>query len=555
MKMRAPTLRLSEDEAIGDGFAGGGGASLGIEWATGRKVDVAINHDPEAIAMHEANHPDAEHYIEDIFDVDPLYVARGRKFGLMWFSPDCTEFSGAKNGSIKRDRKVRCLADVVPRWAAAIRPRVIVVENVEEFLGWGPLDDDDRIIKARKGEYFRAWWSRMEDLGYKGECRILRACDYGAPTSRKRAYIVWRCDGADIGWPDVTHGPGYATPWRSAAECIDYSIPCPSIFMDAQEATELYRATGIKCKRPLVDNTLARIGRGMWEHVIRQSDPFIIPVTHPRDERVYDIHDPFRTVTGANRGEFAFVAPGLVQTGYGERPGQKPRCLDLHQPLGTIISGGTGGNGKHALVAAFLSKHYSEREGGWNGSSSLATPFGAVTSRDHHALTTSLLMKLKGTSPEHLNASIHHPMAPLHTIAANGNHHAEVRAFLTRYNGQSTGQDLRLPFSTLDCNDRFGLVNVAGELYEIGDIGMRMLIARELYRANGFPDSYIIDPLFDYRYVTPSGRVRVVRKPLTETSQTEKCGNAVVPHVAMGIIRANFPLTAAEVGYPQHMAA
>lgn len=597
--VRNPALRLALDELIGDGFAGGGGASLALEQALGRKVDIAINHDPEAVAMHKANHPDTEHYIEDIYDVDPVAVCKGRRPGVMWFSPDCTEHSRCKNGSIKRDRKVRCLANVIHVWAGSVRPRVIIVENVLEFEDWGPLDEDDKIDALRKGEYFKFWWRRMEHMGYRGEMRYLKACDYGAPTSRERLYIVWRCDGAEIGWPDVSHGPSGYEPYRTAAECIDYSLPCPSIFMTQEEASELYRQTGIRCNRPLSDNTMKRIGTGMWKHVLDAEKPFLIPTTHPGDLRTYDIEDPFRTVTAANRGEFAYVspyltpyygqggahdcreamrtsttrarfglaapfivpaktwggggnnarsleqvfrtvtcskrgeygivAPTLVQTGYGERPGQAPRTLDLHKPLGTAVSAGQ----KHGLVAAFLTKEFSARAGGWNGGQDIADPFSTVTRRDHHRLALGHLVKFRGTSDAHLAASGLSSHDPLPTVTSGGLHFGEVRALLSRFGDVPAG----------DCV----VMNIGGEQWAISDIGFRMLVARELFRAQGFPDSYIIDPLFDYVYVSKKGKRRVVTKPLTETAQIDKCGNSVSPPIARGIIAANFPLTARDV--------
>lgn len=573
---RNPVLRLALDELVGDGFAGGGGASLGLELALGRKVDIAINHDPEAIAMHKANHPETEHYIEDIYDVDPRVVCRGRRPGCMWFSPDCTDHSRAKNGSIKRDRKVRCLANIILVWAGSVRPRVIVVENVLEFEDWGPLDDDDKIDQLRKGEYFKFWWRRFEDMGYRGEMRYLTASDYGAPTSRERLYIVWRCDGGEIGWPDVSHGPKGYEPYRTAAECIDYSEPCPSIFMSAMEAHTLYKQTGIKCKRPLVDNTMRRISTGLWKHVIDNQDPFIIPLTHskpgsniPDGTRTYDINEPFRTITAANRGELAYIAPvvqafygkgaggdqrahdvrtplptattarrfglmapTLIQTGYGERPGQRPRYLDLQKPLGTIISGGTGGNGKHGLVTAFLTKEFSARaSGGWNGSQGADTPMGSITTRDHHRLTVGYLAKFRGTSTAHLDASGLDPRDPLPTVSANGNHFGEVRALLERYGNGRTSD---------------AIIKIGDAWWAITDIGFRMLTPRELFRAQGFPPDYVIDPLFEYRYVSKTGKVRTVVKPLTETAQVDKVGNSVSPPVAKGIVAANFPHSARE---------
>lgn len=536
--MRTPILRLlNDDEIIVDAFAGGGGASLGIEIALGRSPDVAVNHDPEAIAMHQANHPKTEHYIEDIYDVDPVAVCRGKRVGLAWFSPDCVEHSRAKNGALVRNKKVRCLANVVHRWAADVRPRVILLENVTEWEDWGPLGEDGKIDKTRKGESFQFWWERLEHMGYRLSKRELKACDYGAPTSRNRLYVIARCDGIDPedSWPEPTHGPGLL-PYRTAAECIDYSLPCPSIFMTKAEARAYRKEAGIACKRPLAPKTMLRIRRGIYKYVLRNARPFIVPVSHGgvgrTDHRVHDTAEPLRTVTGAARGELALVAPTLVQTGYGERPGQLPRCLDLHAPLGTVVSGGTGGTGKHALVAAFLSKGYSERTtGGWNGGQAVDVPMSSVTCRDHHNLA---VVKLGD--------------------AATTNMVDQVRAFLTRFGGfeRGGGQVLDDPMLTVTTKDRFGLVTVQGTEYQIVDIGMRMLEPRELFRAQGFPDSYIIDPHFTYTYtrlIKRTGRTvtRTVTKPLTETAQVDKCGNSVSPPVATALVRAVFSAAARAV--------
>ncbi len=617
-------IGLNDGEIIVDLFAGGGGWSLGIEWALGRSPDVAVNHDSEALAMHKANHRQTVHYQEDIYDVDPIAVCQGRPVGLLVLSPDCTEHSRAKNGAIVRDKKIRGLAWTAIDWARAVRPRIIVLENVSEWWDWGPLDEDGKIDKGRKGEFREFWWRRLEAMGYRISKRIIKACDHGAPTSRQRLFVIARCDGIDPEqcWPEATHGPGRAQPYRTAAECIDYTIPCPSIFMTKRQAKKFSKATGIRCKRPLADKTMQRIRRGIFKYVINCAKPFTVRLTGP-DDRVYDIDEPVRTVTGANRGEFALVtptltqtafgegkgktkrrgagahdiqqpmpttmtsrgvalvsplvtpvktwggggnnaapanrpmrtvttskrgeyavvAPTLVQTGYGERKGQAPRCLDLHTPLGTIMSGGKGGNGKHALVAAFLSKGYSEPDGkkykgGWNGGQDLRTPMSSITTRDHHNLTVSHLIKMRGTSDAHMDASSANTNEPLHTVSAGGNHHGEVRAFLQRYNGDTPGAErvaeLDAPLTTADTSRRFGLVMVEGEPYEIADIGMRMLEPRELFRAQGFPDSYIIDPIVTRRLKNG----RVVTGPLTETAQIEKCGNSVCPQVAEAIIRS-----------------
>lgn len=327
-------------ELIVDNFAGGGGASTGIELALGRSPDVAVNHDAEAVAMHEANHPETQHLCGDVWEYAPRDVTHGRPVGLLWASPDCKHFSKAKGGQPDRSTKIRALAWVVVRWAKKARPRVIILENVEEFQGWGPLDEDGRPDASKKGSTFRRWVSELKRHGYAVEWRVLRACDYGAPTTRKRLFVIARCDGQPIIWPEPTHGPG-RLPYRTAAECIDWSLPCPSIFGRS---------------RPLADATMARIARGIERFVTGKAAPFIV------DEKAH----------------------ALIQTSYGERPGQAPRVLDLGKPMGTVVAGGV----KQALVAAFLAKHY-----GGNGTpgSSLAKPFDTITCKDHHALVAAFL--------------------------------------------------------------------------------------------------------------------------------------------------------------------
>ena len=473
---------LHDHELVFDFFAGGGGASLGFEQA-GVHVDVAINHSPSAIAMHSANHRHTKHYVEDVHLVNPLLATAGRPVGAAWFSPDCTHFSQCLGGK-PRDKNVRSLAWVVVDWARQVRPRIIFLENVAEFETWGPLDENGHPIPELAGSEFRAWWSALTDLGYVGERRLLKGCDYGAPTSRERLFAIFRCDGEPIAWPQPTHGPG-RTPYRTAADCIDFSLPCPSIFMTHEEAQAFTRETGIKCKRPLVETTLRRIATGVRRHVIEDGDPFIIPNTHPNDQRVHGIREPFRTITAANRGELSLIAPTLYQSGYGERPGQQPRCLDIREPIGTMVAGGA----KHGLAMAFLELAYTERNG-TNSSRDLRRPFATVTTKDHHRLI-------------------------------------EVRAFLDKYYGTGVAKDLRAPLDTLTTHDRFALVTVAGTGMVIGDIGQRMLAAREQFRAQGFPDSYIIDPIFN-------------GKPLTKTAQSECAGNSVNPHIAEALVRANY---------------
>ena len=520
-----------DEEIIVDNFAGGGGASLGIEMATGRRVNVAINHDPEAIAMHQANHPETEHYCESVWEVDPRSVKPGRKIGLLWLSPDCKHFSKAKGGK-PVEKKIRGLAWVALRWAATRKPRVIMLENVQEFLTWGPLKDG-RPCPKNRGREFGAFKNALQRQGYHVEWKELRACDYGAPTIRKRLFLVARCDEQPIVWPEPTHGEGLR-PYRTAAECIDWSLPTPSIF---------------ERERPLAEATCRRIAKGIMRYVVNAAEPFIVPVTHQGAERVHGLDEPMRTVTAARRGEFALVSPTLVQTGYGERYNQSPRVPGLNKPLGTVVAGG----GKHALVTAFLAKHY----GGVIGSE-LRDPIGTVTSIDHHSLVTAHIKRDFGQSVGHPASSplgtitgngggksalvtsnlvklrgdnVGQPTGePLRTISAGGNHFAEVRAFLVAYYGSDTdGQAITEPMRTVSTRDRFGLVTVSGQEYAIIDIGMRMLAPRELFRAQGFPDSYIIGD-------NPDQGLK-----LTKTAQVRMCGNSVCPPIARALVVANVP--------------
>lgn len=507
---------IRPDELIVDNFAGGGGASTGIAWALGRSPDIAVNHDPEAVAMHSANHPDTRHFCESVWDVDPKEVCRGRPVGLAWFSPDCCFFSKARGAKPFRDRdrakRRRGLAWVVIRWARAVKPRVLCVENVEELQFWGPLLDDGRPDPERRGFTFRRWLAQLRNCGYEVEMRELRACDYGAPTTRKRLFIVARCDGQPIVWPEPSFGDGRENPYRTAADCIDWSIPCPSIF---------------ERERPLAENTLRRIARGLRKYVIESADPFIIPVTHAGDARVHSIREPMSTITSAHRGEKALIAPTLVQTGYGERDGQAPRALDLQRPLGTVVAGGT----KHALVAAFLAKHYGGHEGSGRP---LSRPFDTVTTVDHHALVTSHLLKLRGGLEDH-GVTAQDVREPIPTITAGGNHVAEVRAFLLAYYGTDQDPQLRNPLATVTTHDRFGLVTVEGVDYVITDIGMRMLTPRELFRAQGFPDTYLIDAPVHAALPGLDAGLR-----LSKEAQVRMCGNSVSPYAAAALVAAQF---------------
>ena len=489
------------DELVVDLFAGGGGASTGIEAAIGRHVDIAINHDAAAVALHQANHPQTRHFVSDVFEVDPLAVVDGQPVGLLWASPDCKHFSKAKGGK-PVSKRVRGLAWVVVKWAKLVRPRIICLENVEEFQTWGPLVDG-RPCPDRKGRTFARWKAQLVALGYTVEHRELRACDYGAPTIRKRLFLIARCDGLPIIWPAATHaakptkGSGLK-PWRTAAECIDWSHPCPSIF---------------ERERPLADATLRRIAHGVMRYVVNAATPYIVRIGqtgHGDGGKVHPVTAPLSTVT--TKAEHLLCSPTLVQTGYGERAGQAPRVPGLDKPLGTVVAGAS----KHALVAAFLAKHYTGVVG-----SELTAPIGTVTATDHHSLVAANMVKLRGTSN---SADV---AEPLHTISAGGQHHAEVRAFLTAYYGSDQDTPLGDPLHTITTKPRFGLVTVEGQPYAIADIGMRMLQPRELYTAQGFPASYIIDCGADGRMLPKDAQVRM-------------CGNSVSPPSAEALVRENY---------------
>lgn len=463
---------------IVDSFAGGGGASTGIEMALGRAPDIAINHDADALRMHAANHPRTLHLCEDVWAVDPMAACAGRPVDLMWLSPDCKHFSKAKGGK-PVEKRIRGLAWVAVKWAKAVKPRVICLENVEEFADWGPVLDDGRPCSLRRGLTFRRFVRQLSNCGYTVDWQELVAADYGAPTTRKRLFLIARSDGRDIVWPAPTHGQGRAHPWRAAAECIDFSLPCPSIFTRV---------------RPLAENTLRRIARGIQRFVIDDPAPFIVPAdagaiapfltehANASTQRIFAADEPLRTQCAQVKGgHFALVAPTLIQTRNREAEGQAPRVIDIRQPLNTVTAQGSQG----ALVAAFLAKHYGGHEA---TGSRLQRPIDTITAQDHHALVYAFLMKF--------------------------------------YSEGGQWQSVRDPMHTIPTKDRMALVTVRGEDYYIADIGMRMLQPRELFTAQGFPSDYIIDQDAD-------------GAPFTKTAQVRMCGNSVCPPVAAAIVRAN----------------
>lgn len=551
-----------------DNFAGGGGASTGIELAIGRNVDIAINHDPDAIAMHRANHPNTKHYCEDVWEVDPVEACDGRPVTLAWFSPDCKHFSRAKGGK-PADKNIRGLAWVAVKWAYLVRPSVIMLENVPEIQTWGPLGKDNRPIKERAGETFDgfikalstgistdhpafpemcealsiSWESEMamalvKGLGYDIQFRTLRSCDYGAPTTRQRFYMIARCDGRKIVWPKPTHGQknsadvksGKKKPYHTAAECIDWSIPAQSIF---------------ERDRPLAENTLRRIARGIRRFVIDNPEPFIVTVNHGGDNfRGQSINEPLQTVTAKHgygivtptimcnnennvgarvdsplptvtTGNRNFlVAPTLIQY-HSETSKEEVRGQEVDQPIMTIDTAP-----RYALSCAHIMKNYG---GGYTGAGSKAdAPLDTVTATDHNSLVTAHIMTMRN----HMDGQ---PVdEPLGTITAGTTHHLEVQAFLLKYYGNGTANSVSEPLDTVTARDRFALVTIYGEEYIITDIRMRMLQPRELFNAQGFPEDYIIDHDAD-------GKV------YPKVKQVARCGNAVTPPVPAALVRANLP--------------
>ena len=518
-KRRAGFLlkKMIHGELIVDNFAGGGGASTGIEMATGYSVDIAINHDPEAIKMHKANHPNTKHYCENVWAVDPVKACKGHPVALAWFSPDCKHFSKAKGGKPK-DKNIRGLAWVACRWAGLVRPRVIMLENVEEFKTWGPLGRRHHPIKAKQGETFQKFVQQLTDLGYEVQFRELIAADYGAPTMRKRFFMIARCDGKPIVWPEPTHAPadseevkaGLKKPYVGAYTQLDFSLPCPSIFDTSEEIKEKY---GIRAVRPLAQKTMDRIARGFIKFILNNPEPFIIQCNHGGERRPNDIREPMPTITGKHG--YGIVEPYMVQIG--QTGFTKDRSKDVREPLTTIVS-----KNEHCLISSTLIQYHSETAQGEVRGQTIEDPIMTVDGSNRYGLVTSFLSKFyKSGTGQDLRE-------PLHTITTSAGHFGEVRAFLIKYYGDATGQDIEKPLDTVTTKDRFGLVTIKGVDYQIVDIGLRMLEPRELYGCQGFPDDYIID--HDY-----TGKI------YPRSEQVRRCGNAVCPPIPAALVRANLP--------------
>lgn len=533
------------DEIIVDNFAGGGGASTGIELATGRVVDIAINHDPDAILMHRTNHPHTQHFQASVWDVDPVEVCRGRPVGLAWFSPDCKHFSKAKGGK-PVDKNIRGLAWIVLRWAGTVRPRVIILENVEEFQTWGPVRRGHP-VKSKTGQTFRKWLGQLEALGYAVEWRELVAADYGAPTTRKRFFLIARSDGRPIVWPEPTHAPadspevkaGIKKPWRSAAEIIDWSLPTPSIFATKEEIRKRY---GVAAVRPLARNTMRRVARGVDKFVIRSASPFLVIVNHAGEFRGQGLEEPLQTITAkhgygvaspvmapltmhnnTNAGGTAVTDPVNTITTGGHQMLISPAMIQYHteqteqvrgqgviDPIMTIDA-----SNRYGLAAASMVKYYGSAQHGQE----IANPLHTVTAKDREGLTVTNLSKYYGGV---VGAAASDPLHTVTTRIAKAEPGAElqnwpkIRAALNEFCGYHLEDTEVILFS------------IGEAWYFMADIGLRMLTPRELYRANGFPDDYIIDR--DY-----TGR------EYKKNKQVARCGNAVPPPFAAALVRANLP--------------
>jgi DNA (cytosine-5)-methyltransferase 1 len=511
-------------ELIVDNFAGGGGASTGIEMATGYSVDIAINHDPEAIRMHKVNHPNTKHYCENVWAVDPVKACEGHSVALAWFSPDCKHFSKAKGGKPK-DKNIRGLAWVACRWAALVRPRVIMLENVEEFKTWGPLNRGHHPIRAKQGDTFRQFVKQLNELGYEVQFRELVAADYGAPTKRKRFFMIARCDGVPIMWPKPTHAPadseevkaGLLKPYVGAYTQLDFSLPCPSIFDTSEEIKEKY---GIRAVRPLAPKTMQRIARGLKKFVLDNPEPFIVPIGYGerkgQSPRVHDIKKPLPTIVSSGKHYLCEprLAPVIDKTYGGNYQGGGSKAED---PIDTITT-----VDHNRLVAATLIQYHSETNSDEVRGQGIENPIMTVDSSNRYGLVTSFLSKFYKTGIGQDERE------PLHTVTTSAGHFGEVRAFLIKYYGEGTGQDIEQPLDTVTSRDRFGLVTIQGVEYQIVDIGLRMLEPKELYGCQGFPDDYIIDH-------DNTG------KTYSRSEQVKRCGNAVCPPIPAAMVRSNLP--------------
>lgn len=620
-----------DEEIVVDFFCGGGGAGTGLEMGLGRAVTVAKNHSPAAISMHTVNHPHAKHFTTDVFEGDPDTECGGRAVGWFHMSPDCTHHSQAAGGQ-PRKREIRNLSWIGLKWAGMKQPRVISLENVKQILQWGPLvakrcKSTGRVTKLggviaepgevvpvseqflvpdpkRRGQTWAVFVAELQRLGYAVEWRVIKACDFGAPTSRERLFMIARCDGQPIVWPEPTHAKNPAKgqqKWRTAAECIDWTIPSKSIFGR---------------KKDLAPATLRRVAKGMRKFVLDAANPFIVPIANWSGEIVQSADEPLRTVTSYPKGgAFSIVSPTLVQTGYGERAGQAPRVPGLDQPLGTVVAGGV----KHAIAAAHLVKFRFADEG-----KALDEPLPTITSGGNYkrpagaahamGISTVFMAQMNGGFNTTAAKSIDDPMTtvtntgsqqqlvtanlvhlrgncdardlndPLHTISAGGTHHGLMTAFLERQFGASVGQGLDEPAPTITAGGggksslvelqlspevEAGALRVASFLISYygtsyaGDITApaptittRDRLALVTVTIKGTP--YVIVDIclrmlqpaelykaqgFPSDYIISHG---ADGKPFTKTQQVHMCGNSVSPPPMAALAAANNPWSKAD---------
>lgn len=556
---------------IVDNFAGGGGASTGMELALGRKVDIAINHDPDAIAMHKANHPNTTHYQESVWNIDPMKICNGEEVDAAWFSPDCKHFSKAK-GKKPVDKKIRGLAWIALRWAGTVRPKIIFLENVVEFKTWGPVRHGQP-IKSKQGQTFDKFISQLKELGYEIAYRELVAADYGAPTKRKRFFLIARSDNQPIEWPQALFAPRDKAkalgmkPYKSAESIIDWSIKCPSIF---------------ERKKPLSEATMKRIARGMEKFVFKENKPFIVPIGYGEGKnqlpRIHSLEEPLPTLVSS--GKHYLVMPYVIDYHYENQPssvldptktlttvrgqylvtpylminntghpgsmikqpvptittgihhfllspllvqiGQNGFCEDrsssIREPIKTVVT-----KNEFCLLAPVLIPHgYPDNDG--KRTEDIKQPVNVITSGGNkHALAIAFLVKHFGGYYEGHGASLEQPLGTVTAV----DHHALVEAFLIKYyKGADNVQSVKEPLHTITAKSRFGIVTINHVDYQIVDIGMRMLTPRELYNAQGFPKDYVIDKdCYGNKY------------PINK--QIARCGNAVPPPFAEALLRAN----------------
>lgn len=599
------------EEMIIDNFAGGGGASTGIELATGRAVDAAINHDPDAILMHRTNHPQTRHYCESVWDVDPWEVTRGRPVGLAWFSPDCKHFSKAK-GSKPVDRNIRGLAWIVLKWAGTVKPRVIILENVEEFQTWGPVRKG-KPVKSRRGETFRKWKEQLQVLGYEIEHRELVAADYGAPTIRKRFFLIARCDGKKIIWPERTHAPkdseevknGKCKPWRGAAEIIDWTIPCPSIFDTTDEIKEKY---GIRAVRPLAVNTQKRIARGIEKFVLQNKEPFIVPIGYGERKgqapRVHDIKEPVSTVVSSGKQYLCQpeLSPFIVQVNH---KGEQFRGQELKEPIPTITGKHGYGLATPVMTAIAVSKaeqclampsliqYHTEQSERVRGQG-MDEPIMTLDAANRYGLSVAYLAEyFQNGRPLDVNSPLHTSTTkdreclcmahmekffsggytgngsdantPLGTVTAV-DHNGLVETFISKFYKTGIGQKPDEPLHTVTTSaGHFGIVTVKmsqsemnlhhwNEVRELLNAYCGYAIAADeilLLDVNG--TMYFISDI-GLRMLTPRELYAAngfppdyiidhdyTGKAYGKTKQVARCGNAVPPPFAEALVRANLP--------------